>query len=438
MNPLFELSAHRAAQLIKDKKISSVELTGACLERISERDDELHAWQLVDFEGAMAAAVRADNNALKEGLLHGVPVGLKDIIDTAELPTTYGSRAFSHHQPTRNADCVNLLQEHGAIIVGKTVTTEFAFFAPGPTVNPHNHAHTPGGSSSGSAAAVADFHVPLALGTQTAGSIVRPASFNGILGYKPSFDCYSNAGVHPLAPSLDTLGPFARELDDLHLLNRVLARNKPSLALDTRKPTRVVVVRTPYWEQASEEMRFTFEAFADAISGDGIEVVDAATIITNLDADLEFISECQLLLMAVEAKEILAPIAQKYGEVIRPETKSLIEQGLQAPTDAKSRIENAKAKSENMMSALASAGDLILTPSSLGAAPPGIRETGDPIFNRAWTFAHAPCINIPLARNESHLPIGAQVVAAHGQDEALLRLAKYLVSLSPYQILPPG
>lgn len=437
MNGLHELAAVDIAKLIKEKKVSAAEVTRACLERIDARDKQIHAWQYVDYEGALAAAERADNAPHKEGLLHGVPVGLKDIIDTAHLPTTYGSKAFAEHQPSQHADCVSLLQEHGAIIIGKTVTTEFAFFAPGPTVNPHNTAHTPGGSSSGSAAAVADFHVPLALGTQTAGSIIRPASFNGVLGYKPSYNTYSKSGVHPLAPSLDTLGSFARRVDDLHLLNQVLGAASRPIQLPVKKPKKIVVVRTPYWDQASPHMRDIFDSFVRAVADVDIEIIEATNEIDDLHADFELLSECQLLLMALEAKEILGPIADKYGDLIRPETKSLVEQGLQAPPDAEQKIQHAKERCEKLMSTLGHIADVVLTPSALGAAPEGIAATGDPIFNRAWTFSKAPCLNIPIGRDISKLPIGAQFVSARNDDDALLSYTQFLVSLSHYQMSPP-
>lgn len=438
MDRLFELSAADAARLIKEKKVSSTELTRACLERIKTREDRIHAWQYVDYEGAMAAAARADNALHRDGALHGIPIGLKDIIDTAHLPTTYGSKAFAGYHPKQHADCVTALQDNGAIIIGKTVTTEFAFFAPGPTVNPHNTAHTPGGSSSGSAAAVADFHVPIALGTQTAGSIIRPASFNGVLGYKPSYNTYSKNGVHPLAPSLDTLGSFTRTVEDFHLLNHVLAMHKPAVEFAPKQPAKVAVVRSPYWDQATEDMRTAFDSYAHALADANIEIVDATDHIDELNADLVLLSECQLLLMAIEAKEVLEPIAAKHGELIRAETMSLIEQGMHPPPGAEKKIEQAKLASKNLMANLHTLADVILTPSALGAAPLGIDATGDPIFNRAWTFAQAPCVNIPITRDEAQLPIGVQLVGTHGGDENLMSYAECLFAHSHYQMSPPA
>ncbi|MGR8947090.1 MAG: amidase [Gammaproteobacteria bacterium] len=437
MSELFNLTATQAVEKIRAKVISSYELTSACLERINAREDKVHAWQLVDYEGALAAAKRADNATDQQGPLHGIPVGLKDIIDTAHLATTYGSKAFRDHRPRQNADCVNLLQEAGAIIVGKTVTTEFAFFAPGPTANPHNTAHTPGGSSSGSAAAVADFHVPLSLGTQTAGSIIRPASFNGIIGYKPSYDFYSNRGVHPLAGSLDTLGPFARSVDDLHLLNTVLGKTAIAKAPAARKPDSVVIVKTPYWEQASAEMRTGFERFTQSLEDNGVATVDGEHAIPNLNEMITQIAESQVLLMALEAKDVLGPIADKFPDLIRPETKQLIEQGLETPEDAVEKITDARTSAKTLLEDLLKAAEVILTPSALGTAPAGLGATGDPIFNRVWTFARVPCINLPIGRGDENLPIGVQFVGGLNKDADLLANTKYLASIASFEIAPP-
>ena len=436
MSELFELTANEAAEHIRTGKLSAVELTAACLERIGARDETLHAWQIVDAEGAMAAAKNADAATNKFGLLHGVPIGLKDIIDTADLPTTYGSAAFKNHQPTAHAECVNVLREQGAIILGKTVTTEFAFFAPGPTVNPHNPGHTPGGSSSGSAAAVADFHVPITLGTQTAGSIIRPASFNGIFGYKPSYDTYSNHGVHPLAPSLDTLGCFTRSVDDLMLMNTVLG-DAPPTKLIAEKPQRLAIVRTPYWSQATLDMRHAFDDFVQIAAANDIEIIDAAEKIDTLDEMIAEISDAQLSLMALEAKEILAPLVAKNGDLIRPETKNLMEMGLNAPPNTLEKIATARAHAEKIVAELFDISDVIFTPGALGAAPEGIEATGDPVFNRIWTFARLPCINLPLAKAAANLPLGAQLVGNFKQDQQLLAHAKFFEAISPYQIFPP-
>ncbi|MEM7467837.1 MAG: amidase [Pseudomonadota bacterium] len=437
MTALYELTASEAAHLVREKKISSYELTSACLERIAAREDTIHAWQLVDYEGALATAKRADNTDEKDGLLFGIPVGLKDIIDTADLPTTYGSKAFADHQPQKHADCVKLLKDAGAIVIGKTVTTEFAFFAPGPTVNPHNHAHTPGGSSSGSAAALADCHVPLTLGTQTAGSIIRPASFNGIYGFKPSYKSYSNQGVHPLAPGLDTLGSFARSTDDLQLLDGVL-RGRAAIELSALCPKKVAIVRTPYWDQAESDMHNAFNAFVHLLEESGVKIFDAENEVSDLDTRISRIVDAQILQIAIEARDVLAPIAEKYGDLIRRETIELIKIGENAPSDAEAKVTTAKAVAEKTLNAIFTNADMILTPGALGVAPAGIAATGDPIFNRPWTFAHVPCINIPVAKDNDGLPLGVQLVGAFNDDKKLLAHAKFCGELASYNMAPPN
>lgn len=437
MSNLFELTAADAANLIKAREVSVVEVVTSCLERISSRDDAIKAWQMVDYEGALTAAKYADSITSNRGPLHGVPVGLKDIIDTAQIKTTYGSKAFADHWPTQNAKCVDLLKRSGAIVIGKTVTTEFAFFAPGPTVNPHHFAHTPGGSSSGSAAAVADFHVPITLGTQTAGSIIRPASFNGIFGYKPSYNRYDNSGVHPLSPSLDTLGSFARGVTDLRLVDTALCDSAMPLT-EMKKPVSVVVIKTPYWRQSEIEMQNAFENFVASLDSDGIQIkFPEAHCVAELEQSIIEISACQLLLMAIEAQSILTPIAEKYAALLRPQTLELIEQGLSAPQGAQDRIVAAQHSAEKILAALFELGEIILTPSALGAAPAGIDSTGDPVFNRPWTFARTPCVNIPIACNAEGLPLGIQSVGKINYDDDLLARSAYLASITNYPISPP-
>src|SRR5436190_7950061 len=222
MKPLHELTGVEAAQAIAAGTLTSEALVSACLERITAREESVRAWEYLDPEQALAQA-RARDRSSAQGPLHGVPIGIKDLIDTSDMPTSYGSPIYAGYRPAWDAASVALLRAAGAVILGKTVTTEFAMFTPGKTANPHNLAHTPGGSSSGSAAAVADAMVPLALGTQTAGSIIRPAAFCGVVGYKPTFGTINRTGVKPVADSLDTVGWFARTVEEtakaLHVLS---------------------------------------------------------------------------------------------------------------------------------------------------------------------------------------------------------------------------
>ena len=250
---LHRLSLVEAAEGIASGRFTSLELVTACLERIHAREERVGAWAWLDPDQALAQARACDRRPATTPM-HGVPVGVKDIINTADMPTCCGSQIYAGHYPDEDAECIRLLRRAGAVIMGKTVTTEFAFYAPGKTANPHNLKHTPGGSSSGSAAAVADFHVPLALGTQTSGSIIRPASFNGVFGCKPTYNSYSLDGIHPLAPELDTLGAFSRSRRDIALLHGVLAGSHIQAPAAAR-PATVALVRTPAWDDADAQVR---------------------------------------------------------------------------------------------------------------------------------------------------------------------------------------
>jgi len=244
MTELYRLSASEAAQRLAAGKLAAVDLVRSCLERIAEREGTVGAWAHLDAETALAEA-RARDQSSKRGPLHGIPVGVKDIMDTADLPTAYGSRAYGNHRPRADAAAVALAREAGAVVLGKTVTTEFAAMSPGKTRNPHNPAHTPGGSSSGSAAGVADLMMPLAFGTQTAGSIIRPAAFCGIIGMKPSFGRVATAGTKVLAHGLDTIGGFARSVADAALFIAALTQ-RPDLA-----PSAPAARPSPFWSRTA-------------------------------------------------------------------------------------------------------------------------------------------------------------------------------------------
>ncbi|MBK5103147.1 MAG: amidase, partial [Burkholderiales bacterium] len=265
-----KLGAREAAQLIAAGGLGVAELVDACLARIEAREPEVRAWTYLDAEAVRAQARECDAKGPRPPL-YGVPVGIKDIIDTADMPTAYGSPIYANHRPAADADCVTRIRAAGGIVLGKTVTTEFAFRHPyGQTRNPHDPEHTPGGSSSGSAAAVADFMVPLALGTQTGGSIIRPASYCGVYGYKPTFDAFSMRGVRPLAPGLDTLGHFARNIDDLALLASVLSTGLPAEVPPwTGAPPRVGLAPVPDWESAEAETVNAVRSAAARLEAEG-------------------------------------------------------------------------------------------------------------------------------------------------------------------------
>ena len=264
------MSARDAATAIAEKKISSVELVEECLKRIDSREEVVGAWAYIDRDLAIKEASLRDSQHV-QGPLHGVPIGIKDVIDTIDLPTEYGSTIYAGHRPRREASCVSLVRRAGGVILGKTVTTEFALYQPGKTTNPHNPAHTPGGSSSGSAAAVADFHVPVAMGTQTSGSIIRPASYCGVVGYKPTFNTFALEGTKPLAASLDTLGYLTRTVDDLTLMREVFLGKSAVKSTFNNRP-HIAICRSPFWYEATADTRTVFEQTAELLANSGFDI----------------------------------------------------------------------------------------------------------------------------------------------------------------------
>ena len=415
-------SAGFAAEAIRTGHCTSEHLVQDCLERIQIREDEVHAWQYLDPEYALEQARDCDRTERKSAL-HGVPVGIKDIIDTADMPTDYGSAIFKAHQPDTNARCIELLKKAGAVILGKTVTTEFAYLNPGPTRNPHNLQHTPGGSSSGSAAAVADQHVPLALGTQTAGSIIRPASYCGVVGYKPSFDSYPCAGIHPFAQSLDTLGGFARSVADLALLANVLGSKE--ITLQSRRPGSIAMVKGPEWAAAEADTHELFAVIRELFKKNDISVQEV-----NLPVAFNKINEAQRYIQLKECTENLKEYYETTPDKLSEKLRLDYEYGL---TISESDMRHAYDLVDNCKKAIASLYakfELIVTPASAGSAPLAESGTGDPVFNRMWTAMHLPCVNLPVWLENKRLPIGIQLIGEFGHDARLLSNAlcieKYL------------
>jgi Asp-tRNA(Asn)/Glu-tRNA(Gln) amidotransferase A subunit family amidase len=418
------LGVCEAAALIAAGKLSCVELTEACLARIAARESIVHAWEYIDPDAALAQA-RMRDGAARRGPLHGIPIGIKDIIDTAAMPTAYGSPIYRGFRPARNAACVERLLESGAVILGKTVTTELANRFPGKTANPVNPRHTPGGSSSGSAAAVADFMVPAALGTQTTGSVIRPAAYCGIFGYKPSFGAFDTAGVKQLSPSLDTLGLMSRSVADIERVASVLA-GRPLQSLDQfdRTAPRVAVCRTPAWpwvEQASRDALDNAVALLER-TGTSLE--------KNWDRDGELagLIEAQKTIMAVETARSLAPEYREQREHLSASLQALVEYGIgqheQTYADALTLAGAARAQIQRIFGEF----DAIITPSSAGEAPAGLDNTGEPVFNAIWTLVHAPCVTVPLMTAASGLPVGVQIVGRPGEDGKTLAVAQWLAA----------
>ncbi len=418
MNDFHRLSATECVEEIRSGRLSSVDLVNDCLRRIAIREPAIGAWAHLDAEFARAQARAADAaraSGKPLGPLHGVPIGIKDIIDTQDLPTEHGTPAFAGRRPSHDAEVVRRLKAAGAIILGKTVTTELAFYGPGKTRNPADPNRTPGGSSSGSAAAVADFHVPLALGSQTAGSILRPASYCGVMGFKPTFGLIPLDGVIEQSPPLDTLGGYARSAPDLALLTAVLSGTPCALPDMSDRPLCLAFIKTPAWPQGESAMRDAFERLAGANTG----VVDEIPMPANFD-------DTGGLQRAVQFHDIAknyGPIVDQHAGVMSAKLKEVIAEGR---TVTEADYQAARARREPLTQSLDpifERYDAILTPASQGVAPEGLSATGSPMFNFVWTYLGLPAISIPLL-TVGGLPLGVQFVAPRGADARLLAVAE--------------
>ncbi|ETX02091.1 MAG: hypothetical protein ETSY1_04760 [Candidatus Entotheonella factor] len=414
-----ELTATEAAQAIASGTMTSVELVQSCLDHIHAREASIGAWTYLDDEAALAQA-RACDQRPAQGPLHGVPVGIKDLIDTYDMPTSYGSPIYAGHQSAGDASSVAILRAAGAVILGKTVTTEFAMFTPGKTANPHNPAHTPGGSSSGSAAAVADVMVPLALGTQTAGSIIRPASYCGAVGYKPTHGNFPIAGIKALSQSLDTLGGFSRSVADLALLRGAMI-GAPVALTPLEGPPRIGLYRTPQWSEATADTHTVLETAAQQLAASGAEVRNA-----ELTPEFADLVAAQETIQVFEGVRCCAYELMHHREQLSPRLLELMEAGQQTSyadyTAAMALAERCRQYLETVFRAH----DVLLVPSAPGEAPAGLSATGNPVFNRMWTLLHTPAVSLPGYMGANSLPVGVQVIGPIGEDDRLLAVADWI------------
>jgi Asp-tRNA(Asn)/Glu-tRNA(Gln) amidotransferase A subunit family amidase len=423
MTDIVELSVRALARQVAQRTLRAEEVTRAFIERIEAQEAVLHAWQYFDADLALAQARRLDAAGGAFGPLAGVPVGIKDVMDTVDMPSGYGSPIYATHRPIADAAAVAAVREASGIVMGKTVTTEFATFKPGPTVNPHslrlNEAHTPGGSSSGSAAAVAAGMVPVAFGTQTAASIVRPASFCGIVGYKPTFGTLPTAGIKPLSPSLDTLGVLSRSVDDAAFFVGVLARRE--FVIETTGALRVGVCATPHWDAAAPASR---ETLADAVRL--FEAAGALVADGVLPPACDTLADLQRAIMSYEASLAYVPENQTYRDELSEPFRAVLAEGASL---GGARYAVAQQEAEAARQALADLFeqfDVLLAPSAPGEAPAGLDSTGDPIFSRLWTLLGNPCVNVPVGTGPVGLPIGVTVVGPRWRDEIALSAAARL------------
>jgi len=403
------------ADRLRASPSSVAEMAGEVLDRIVARDGELRSFVRVTPETVHSRA-RDVANLSSRLPLYGVPIAVKDLIDTADEATEYGSALYHGHRPVRDAAVVRALRRAGALIVGKTVTTEFALFNPPPTVNPHDFARTPGGSSSGSAAAVAAGLVPVAVGTQTAGSVLRPASYCGVLGFKPGFNVLDREGVRPLAPSFDTVGLFARTVQDLHTVFDALRPRTGTSSAGVGRPRLLLGPGGP-WDVLEPSCRTVLRGVGERLSKAGFDVVES-----GLDVWLADIAEEQRLLMGYEAHRSLGALLKLDSGALSPVLQNYLEEAGSIPRDraldAMVRISRWQSEWETRLKGV----DGVLIPSALGEAPPAA-STGDPVLCRAATALGVPAISLPVGRGAAGLPVGVQLIGRRGEDRRLLELA---------------
>jgi len=413
---LHRMGAAEAARAIRSGTLDSQTLVQACLDRIAEREPEVMAWAHLDPEAALAQARVRDGQA-PTGLLHGVPMGVKDVIDVQGLPTGCGSPIHAGAIARVDAACVALARAAGAVILGKTHTAEFANTAPPPTRNPIAVGHTPGGSSSGSAAAVADAMVPLALGTQTVGSTIRPAAFCGIVGYKPSFGLINRAGLKFSAESFDTIGLMGRSVADVALLGQALAGIEPGSARDVRG-LRIGLCLGAFREAASRAARTRLEVVAQRLS-------DAGAIVSEFEpawAD-ERLREAHQTVMLHELARASLWEYQHHRDRLSERFRINVEKGLAISIEAWQRSSQVIRRCRQEMAAVAATLDGVLTFAAPGEAPEGLASTGDSVFNRIWTALAVPCLSLPAGTGEMGLPLAVQWVGFEGQDAETLATA---------------
>jgi amidase len=418
---LNSLGAAEIAAKIAASETTCEAVTRACIERIAAREPAVKAWVNFNPELALAQAHALDREPHR-GPLHGVPIGVKDVIDTFDMPTEMGSPVYRGYRPTADAACVALLRRAGAVILGKTATCELAGMAPAATTNPHNAAHTPGGSSSGSAAAVADFMVPAALGTQTGGSVLRPSAFCGVFGYKPTYNTFNKAGLKPAAESIDTIGWIARSIEDIALLTAVLRMDEPRPVRSLSAAPRIGLCRTELWDRAQPESKAAVENAAAALS-------KAGAMVRDLDLPGEFAGLPALARGTINHFERAACMAfewDNHRSALSPQMRRYIESGLQTSradyVAAWRRVEQCRALLPQVFDTI----DVLLAPCVPGEAPKGLASTGDPSMQAMWTALHTPTMTLPTHRGPNNLPVGIQLIAQRYEDDRLFACARWI------------
>jgi amidase len=418
---LNELTVTEIVAKIAAGEMTCEAVTRDCIERIIAREPVVKAWVKFNPELALAQAHALESEP-RRGALHGVPIGIKDVIDTFDMPTEMGSPIYRGYRPTADAACVALLRRAGAVILGKTATCELAGMAPAATTNPHDPAHTPGGSSSGSAAAVADVMVPAALGTQTGGSVLRPSSFCGVFGYKPTYNTFNKAGLKPAAESIDTIGWIARSIEDIALLTAVLGMDEPQPLRSISAAPRIGLCRTELWDAAQPETKSAVENAAAALS-------KAGAVVRDVDLPGEFTGLPALARGTINHFERAACMAFEWDNhrgALSPQMRRYIENGLKTSrvdyVAAWRRVEQCRTLLLKVFDGI----DVLLTPCVPGEAPKGLASTGDPSMQAMWTALHTPTMTLPTHRGPNNLPVGIQLVAQRYGDDRLFACARWI------------
>jgi Asp-tRNA(Asn)/Glu-tRNA(Gln) amidotransferase A subunit family amidase len=435
---LYSLGLNDTLRAYREGRATVQDYVASCSERISALEPRIQAWEWFDPSRAMAEAEERAGGILGDLPLFGIPVGVKDIIATRGIPTRYGSRIFANNVPTHSAWIVRRLEALGGLVMGKTVTTEFAYRQPGKTRNPWNTAHTPGGSSSGSAAAVAAGFVPIAIGTQTLGSVIRPAAYCAVVGYKPSFGAISRTGIHPFSATLDTVGVFARSVADAAWFGACLMgpdpRDEATLTKGPEKilmvpleplaaPPRLAAVRTPKWPLATDAQKNNFEEALTKLRDAGANVREV-----NLPRVFEDAWENVMVILSREAVKSFASIESRHRIRLSPHLIELLDRGHGVTPE---RYAKARAKRDEYRQWLDHAFekiDAIATVPATGEAPEGLGNTGDASFCSLWTQAGLPAVTIPSGLGPRGLPLGFQVVGRYREDEHALKVASWVES----------
>ncbi len=434
-------TATEMLKAIREGRITPPEMAQLCLDAIEAMEEAVGAWASLDPDAARKQADILEahrQKGLALGPLHGVPVGVKDIIDTSDMPTELGTPLHAGRQPSADATVVSLLREAGAVIPGKTVTTELAVYAPGKTRNPHNPDHTPGGSSSGSAAAVAAGMVPLAVGSQTNGSIIRPASFCGVFGFKPTFGRISRHGVLAQSRPLDTLGVFARTLEDLALIADVLMvyddrdpdmrpiqrpRISEIMAEEPPGAPHLAFVRTPVWEQAEESTKDALRELIDHLN----EAESGSVVILDLPPTFNDALEVHRTIMEHDLAKSFAGEYADGKDGLSAVLVEMIERGQDVSDSAYDAAVGRVSEFNDEIYEITAEYDAILTPAAAGEAPAGLEATGSPAFCTIWTLCGTPALNLPVFQGPTGLPIGVQLVSGKDDDARLFRTARWLM-----------